>query len=66
SCFSKNLVIDHIFEEKNSQDGSLMIMCMPSRYKITQLTFTGKWSTPMINEGMQLCLDACAKLAKIM
>ncbi|RYR41328.1 hypothetical protein Ahy_A08g037729 [Arachis hypogaea] len=43
-----------------------MIMCMPSRYKITQLTFTGKWSTPMINEGMQLCLDACAKLAKIM
>ncbi|RYR49604.1 hypothetical protein Ahy_A07g036121 [Arachis hypogaea] len=43
-----------------------MITCMPSRYEITQLTFTGEWSTPMINEGMQLYLDACAKLAKIM
>ncbi|XP_019448760.1 PREDICTED: exosome complex component RRP41-like isoform X4 [Lupinus angustifolius] len=66
SCLSKNLVIDPIFEEENYQDGSLMITCMPSRYKITQLTVTGEWSTPNINEGMQLCLDACAKLAKIM
>ncbi|RYR21226.1 hypothetical protein Ahy_B03g066511 isoform B [Arachis hypogaea] len=66
SCLSKNLVIDPIFEEENSQDGSLMITCMPSRYEITQLTVTGEWSTPKINEGMQLCLDACAKLAKIM
>ncbi|RYR70400.1 hypothetical protein Ahy_A03g016893 isoform B [Arachis hypogaea] len=66
SCLSKNLVIDPIFEEENSQDGSLMITCMPSRYEITQLTFTGEWSTPKIDEGMQLCLDACAKLAKIM
>ncbi|OIW00486.1 hypothetical protein TanjilG_05836 [Lupinus angustifolius] len=66
SCVSKNLVIDPIFEEENYQDGSLMITCMPSRYEITQLTVTGEWSTPKINEGMQLCLDACAKLAKIM
>ncbi|MED6183242.1 hypothetical protein PIB30_036131 [Stylosanthes scabra] len=51
---SKNHVIDPVFEEENSQDGSLMITCMPSRYEITQLT------------GMQLFLDACAKLAKIM
>ncbi|KAK7262294.1 hypothetical protein RJT34_29860 [Clitoria ternatea] len=66
SCLSKNLVIDPILEEENCQDGSLMIACMPSRYEITQLTVTGEWSTPKINEGMQLCLDACAKLAKIM
>ncbi|QHO28316.1 uncharacterized protein DS421_7g215620 [Arachis hypogaea] len=39
--------------EKNSQDGSLMITCMPSRYEITQLTFTGEWSTPMINEKFE-------------
>ncbi|KAK2411590.1 3'-5'-exoribonuclease family protein [Trifolium repens] len=66
SCLGKNLVIDPISEEENSQDGSLMITCLPSRYEITQLTVTGEWSTPKINEGMQLCLDACAKLAKIM
>ncbi|ESW04267.1 hypothetical protein PHAVU_011G080900 [Phaseolus vulgaris] len=66
SSFSKNLVIDPILEEENCQDGSLMITCMPSRYEITQLTVTGEWSSPRINEGMQLCLDACAKLAKIM
>ncbi|KAK7341853.1 hypothetical protein VNO80_24793 [Phaseolus coccineus] len=66
SSFSKNLVIDPILEEEKCQDGSLMITCMPSRYEITQLTVTGEWSSPKINEGMQLCLDACAKLAKIM
>ncbi|KAG4994601.1 hypothetical protein JHK84_031565 [Glycine max] len=66
SCFNKNLVIDPILEEEIGQDGSLMITCMPSRYEITQLTVTGEWSTTKINEGMQLCLDACAKLAKIM
>ncbi|KAK2380267.1 Exosome complex component RRP41-like [Trifolium repens] len=66
SCLGKNLVIDPISEEENCQDGSLMITCMPSRYEITQLTVTGEWSTSKINEGMQLCLDACAKLAKIM
>ncbi|XP_054811753.1 exosome complex component RRP41-like isoform X2 [Prosopis cineraria] len=52
--------------EESCQDGSLMITCMPSRYEITQLTVTGDWSTPKINEGMQLCLDACAKLARLM
>ncbi|XP_057720359.1 exosome complex component RRP41-like [Arachis stenosperma] len=66
SCLNKNLVIDPIFEKENSQDESLMITCMPSRDEITQLTFTGEWSTLKIYEGMQLCLDACAKLAKIM
>ncbi|XP_028808016.1 exosome complex component RRP41-like [Neltuma alba] len=66
SCLGKNLVIDPTSEEESCQDGSLMITCMPSRYEITQLTVTGDWSTPKINEGMQLCLDACAKLAKIM
>ncbi|KAJ6369147.1 hypothetical protein OIU78_001507 [Salix suchowensis] len=30
------------------------------------LTITGKWSTANLNEAMQLCLDACSKLAKIM
>ncbi|KAF7805607.1 exosome complex component RRP41-like [Senna tora] len=66
SCLSKNLVIDPISEEEKCQDGSLMITCMPSRYEVTQLTVTGEWSTPKLNEGMQLCLDACAELAKIM
>ncbi|XP_054795264.1 exosome complex component RRP41-like isoform X2 [Prosopis cineraria] len=36
--------------EESCQDGSLMITCMPSRYEITQLTVTGDWSTPKINE----------------
>ncbi|KAG2670443.1 hypothetical protein I3760_14G086300 [Carya illinoinensis] len=66
SCLGKNLVIDPILEEESYQDGSLMITCMPSRYEVTQLTITGEWSTPKINEGMQLCLDACSKLANIM
>ncbi|PNX96897.1 exosome complex component mtr3-like protein [Trifolium pratense] len=66
SCLGKNLIIDPISEEENCQDGSLMITCMPSRYEVTQLTVTGEWSAPKISEGMQLCLDACKKLAKIM
>ncbi|CAN6914985.1 unnamed protein product [Brassica oleracea var. botrytis] len=32
----------------------------------TQLTITGEWATPNINEAMQLCVDACSKLGEIM
>ncbi|XP_022752878.1 exosome complex component RRP41-like [Durio zibethinus] len=46
--------------------GSLMLSCMPSCYEITQLTFTGEPSTAYINEAMQLCLDACNKLGRVM
>ncbi|XP_008225966.1 PREDICTED: exosome complex component RRP41-like [Prunus mume] len=66
SGLGKNLVIDPILEEESYQDGSLMLTCMPSRYEVTQLTITGEWSTPKINEGMQICLDACSKLAVVM
>ncbi|KAH9700523.1 exosome complex component RRP41-like [Citrus sinensis] len=66
SCLGKNLLIDPVLEEESYQDGSLMIACMPSRYEVTQLTVTGEWSTPHFNEAMQLCLDASAKLGKIM
>ncbi|WCJ38117.1 Exosome complex component RRP41-like [Euphorbia peplus] len=61
-----NLVIDPILEEESCEDGSLMITCMPSRYEVTQLTVTGEWSAAKMNEGMQLCFDACSKLAEIM
>lgn len=43
-------MIDPVLEEESYQDGSLMLTCMPSRYEVTQLTFTGEWSTPDINE----------------
>ncbi|GAV75871.1 RNase_PH domain-containing protein/RNase_PH_C domain-containing protein [Cephalotus follicularis] len=66
SCLGKNLLIDPILEEESYQDGSLTIACMRSRYEVTQLTITGEWSTPNINEAMQLCLDACSKLGNIM
>ncbi|GMN24831.1 hypothetical protein TIFTF001_000718 [Ficus carica] len=66
SCLAKNLVIDPMLEEESYQDGSLMLTCMPSKYEVTQLTITGEWSAAKINEGMQLCLDACSKLANIM
>ncbi|XP_073110127.1 exosome complex component RRP41-like [Elaeis guineensis] len=66
SCFGNNLVIDPTAEEEACQDGSLMIACMPARYEVTQLTLTGEWSTAKINEAMELCLDACLKLANIM
>ncbi|CAI0429049.1 unnamed protein product [Linum tenue] len=66
SLSKKNLVIDPVQEEESSQDGSLMLTCMPSRYKVTQLTITGEWSSANLNEAMELCLDACSKLAKIM
>ncbi|XP_076928401.1 exosome complex component RRP41-like [Bidens hawaiensis] len=66
SCLGKNLVIDPVSEEENYQDGSLMITCLPSRNEVTQLTITGEWSTPKIHEAMELCLDACSKLGKIM
>jgi len=66
SCLGKNLVIDPVSDEESYQDGSLMITCMPSRNEVTQLTVTGEWSTPKIHEAMELCLDACSKLGKIM
>ncbi|XP_024987478.1 exosome complex component RRP41-like isoform X2 [Cynara cardunculus var. scolymus] len=66
SCLGKNLVIDPVSEEENYQDGGLMITCLPSRNEVTQLTITGEWSTPKIHEAMELCLDACSKLGKIM
>ncbi|KAF3594572.1 hypothetical protein DY000_02027417 [Brassica cretica] len=34
--------------------------------KSTQLTITGEWATPNINEAMQLCVDASSKLGEIM
>ncbi|KAK4440724.1 Exosome complex component RRP41-like [Sesamum alatum] len=66
SSIGKNLLIDPVSEEESYQDGSLMITCMPSRNEVTQMTVTGEWSTPKIHEAMQLCLDACSKLGKIM
>ncbi|OAY62783.1 exosome complex component RRP41-like [Ananas comosus] len=66
SCFGKNIVIDPTAEEEACQDGSLMIACMPARNEVTQLTLTGQWSTAKTNEAMELCMDACSKLASIM
>ncbi|KAM7259328.1 hypothetical protein ACFE04_015069 [Oxalis oulophora] len=66
SCLGTNLLIDPVSEEESYQDGGLMIACMPSRYEVTQLSLTGDWSTPKVNEAMQLCLDACSKLQTIM
>ncbi|CAN1837320.1 Exosome complex component RRP41-like, partial [Linum perenne] len=66
ASLGKNLMIDPVQEEESCQDGSLMLTCMPSRYEVTQLTITGEWSSSNLNEAMQLCLDACSKLAKIM
>ncbi|KAL4190259.1 hypothetical protein AMTRI_Chr07g23780 [Amborella trichopoda] len=50
SCFKDDLVIDPVFEEESCQDGSLMIVCMPLRNEVTQLTVTGEWSTPKMHE----------------
>ncbi|XP_031123293.1 exosome complex component RRP41-like [Ipomoea triloba] len=66
SCVGKNLIIDPISEEESFQDGSLMIACMALRKEVTQLTITGEWSTPKINEAMELCIDACSKLGNNM
>jgi exosome complex RNA-binding protein Rrp42 (RNase PH superfamily) len=66
SCIGKSLMIDPVTEEEGCEDGSFMMTCMPSRYEITQLTITGEWTTPNINEAMQLCLDASSKLGEIM
>ncbi|KAL6276136.1 hypothetical protein ACE6H2_019737 [Prunus campanulata] len=66
SCLGKNLVFDPTLEEESYQDGSLILTCMPSRDEVTQLTITGEWSTPKINEGMKICMDACSKFSQIM
>jgi len=47
-------MIDPVTEEEGCEDGSFMMTCMPSRYEITQLTITGEWTTPNINE---VCLS---------
>ncbi|MCE2055228.1 hypothetical protein HAX54_042225 [Datura stramonium] len=58
-------VLDPISREESYQDGSLMITCMPSRNEVTQLIVTGEWSTPKINEAMELCVGACSKLERL-
>ncbi|BBH04984.1 3'-5'-exoribonuclease family protein, partial [Prunus dulcis] len=66
SYLGKNLVLDPTLEEESHQDGSLILTCMPSRDEVTQLAITGEWSTPKINEGMKICMDACSKFSRIM
>ncbi|ONI00762.1 hypothetical protein PRUPE_6G104100 [Prunus persica] len=66
SYLGKNLVLDPTLEEESHQDGSLILTCMPSRDEVTQLTITGEWSTPKINKGMKICMDACSKFSQIM
>lgn len=62
TCIGKNLIIDPVLEEESHQDGSLMITCMPSRYEVTQLTITGEWSTPKINEVICLHDTFCLSI----
>lgn len=52
-------MIDPVTEEEGCEDGSFMMTCMPSRYEITQLTVTGEWTTPNINE---VCLSLVLNL----
>lgn len=57
SCIGKSLMIDPVTEEEGCEDGSFMMTCMPSRYEITQLTVTGEWTTPNINEVCLLLIS---------
>ncbi|GLJ47720.1 hypothetical protein SUGI_1007940 [Cryptomeria japonica] len=66
ASIGRDLIIDPISEEEDCQDGGLMVACMPSRNEITQLTINGEWSTTAVSEALNLCLDACRKLADIM
>ncbi|RAL37489.1 unnamed protein product [Cuscuta campestris] len=66
SCVGKNLLIDPTSEEESLQDRSLTMSCMASRKEITQLFFTGEWTTPKLNEAMELCIEACSKLGNNM
>eukprot|EP01018_Ginkgo_biloba_P035464 Gb_13188 [translate_table: standard] len=66
SSIGGNLLIDPTSDEESCQDGGLLVACLPSRNEITQLTITGEWSSTRISEALELCLDACSKLADIM
>lgn len=66
SCFEKKLLLDSTLEEENWQDGSLMVACMTSRNEITNISLTGDWPKLRLSEALDLCLDACTKLADIM
>ncbi|CAN6879983.1 unnamed protein product [Brassica oleracea] len=46
--------------------GIMMYDLMTAVSVSTQLTITGEWATPNINEAMQLCVDASSKLGEIM
>lgn len=50
-------MIDPTNEEEVCQDGSLVLACMPARNEVTQLTLTGEWSVPKINE---VCISLLA------
>ncbi|BFI28441.1 exosome complex component MTR3 [Marchantia polymorpha subsp. ruderalis] len=66
SCVGKDLLLDPTYKEESQQDGSVFIALMTSRREITQVTFTGEWSSTKASEALELCCDACVKLGEVM
>jgi exosome complex component MTR3 len=44
----------------------MMVTCMASRNEVTQLKITGQWPGAITKDALNLCLDACGKLADVM
>jgi hypothetical protein len=66
SCTGSEVLLDASMEEEKWGDGGMIVAAMTSRNEITQLTMTGEWPSTKVSEALQLCLDACLKLAELM
>ncbi|CAM6098599.1 unnamed protein product [Calypogeia fissa] len=66
SVVGRELLLDSTSEEERNQDGSVLVAAMTSRNEITQVAFTGEWSSTSANEALEICMDACKKLGDVM
>lgn len=66
SFVGRELLLDSTSEEERTQDGSVMVAAMTSRKEITQVTFSGEWSSTSACEALEVSTDACEKLGPVM
>jgi len=65
-CVGREVLLDPTLEEEKWSDGEMMVTYMASRKEVTQLTLTGEWPGTSASDALQLCLDACGKVADVM
>ena len=60
------VVVDPCQPEVEAEDASLLVTCLPSTQKITQVVTTGEWDLSAHREAMGIAVDGCAQFLPTM